>query len=105
MKRLKILKNSIRGTAKIPRITAFRSLKHILAQAIDDEKGHTLAYISDQKFSEKNPTEKAQRVGQELAKALKKQAIKQARFDKGNYKYHGRIKALVEALRQEGVKI
>ena len=105
MKRYKILKNSIRGTAKIPRITAFRSLKHILAQAIDDEKGHTLAYVSDQKFSEKKPTEKAQKLGQELAKALKKQDIKQARFDKGKYKYHGRVKTMVEALRKEGVKI
>ena len=108
------------GTAKIPRLSVFRSLKHISAQLIDDEKSRTLVAASDkelqkreagsgkrEKETDKNRTTKiatAFEVGQLLAEKAKAKKIKKCVFDKGCYKYHGRVKAVAEGARNSGLK-
>ncbi len=101
---------TISGTTEQPRLCVFRSLNHIYAQIIDDSAGNTLAsastIIADLKDkSEKvNKIEQAKLVGSQVAKEALGKGIKQVVFDRGGYRYHGRIKALAEAARQAGLK-
>jgi large subunit ribosomal protein L18 len=98
------------GTAGSPRLCVFRSLNHIYAQVIDDEKGHTLVTAStlDQEIKPsvngKAKSARAGLVGDLVAKRALDKGIKQVVFDRGGYKYHGRVKALAEAARQAGLK-
>ena len=103
----------IKGTAKVPRLCVFRSNKHIYAQLVDDEKGKTLISASDLDLkSQKTKTKKeltgksaiAYRAGQILAKKAIEKKIEKVVFDRGGYKYHGRIKALADAVREAGLK-
>ena len=105
-KRTMSVRSKITGTAERPRLNVFRSNQHIYAQAIDDKKGETLAAASDLGKSYKGTkTEKAEKVAKDLAKQLKKKKIKKLVFDRGPYQYHGRVKAVAEVLREEGIKI
>ena len=94
------------GTTERPRLTVFRSAKHIYAQVIDDSKGETLVSAStvanDVKTGKK--TEKAQAVGKALAEACKQKNITAVVFDRNGFKYHGRIKALADAARAAGLE-
>jgi large subunit ribosomal protein L18 len=98
------------GTASSPRLCVFRSLNHIYAQVIDDLKGHTLVAAStlDEEIKgsvdSKAKSAKAGLVGALVAKRALDKGIKQVVFDRGGYKYHGRVKALAEAARQAGLK-
>lgn len=97
------------GTKEIPRLYVFRSNKYIYAQTIDDEHGNTLVSVNDKDVfkkekSKKNKTEKAKIVGLEIAKKLKEKKINKIIFDRGGYKYHGRVKALAEGAREGGLK-
>ena len=96
----------IAGTAERPRLSVFRSSKHIYAQLIDDAKGVTLAAAGstgkDSKYGGNVAAAKA--VGQKLAEAAKAKGIKQAAFDRGHYRYHGRVKALADAAREGGLQ-
>jgi large subunit ribosomal protein L18 len=100
----------IAGTAARPRLCVFRSLSHIYAQVIDDEKGHTLITAStlDKEIKgsadSKAKSAKAELVGSLVAKRALSKGIEQVVFDRGGYKYHGRVKALAEAARQGGLK-
>jgi len=96
----------ISGTSKIPRLTVFRSLKHISAQLIDDDKGKTLISAQDTeiKTEKGKKMELAIEVGKLLAKKAQDKKIKRCIFDKSLYKYHGRIKALAEGARQGGLE-
>ncbi len=100
----------IEGTGSRPRLCVFRSLSYIYAQVIDDEKKHTLSSASslDQEIKEnssgKTKTEVAQLVGTLVAKRVSSLGISSVVFDRGGYKYHGRVKALAEAARQSGLK-
>jgi large subunit ribosomal protein L18 len=94
----------IRGTTARPRLTVFRSGQNIYAQIIDDSKGITLAAANSLKLKKKAKIETAQAVGETIAKAAQKKKIHQVVFDRGAYKYHGRIKALAEAARKLGLK-
>ncbi len=88
-----------------PRLTVYRSGKHIFAQIIDDAKARTLVSFSDLKIEEKTPkTERAKMVGAELAKLAKKKKISKVVFDRGWYKFHGRVKALADSAREQGLK-
>lgn len=98
------MRGKIFGTAKRPRLSVFRSGKHIRAQLIDDEKAETLASASDLALKEGTKTEKALVVGEELAKKALKLKIKKVVFDRGGYKYHGRVKAVAEGARKGGLK-
>ncbi|ADR37065.1 50S ribosomal protein L18 [Oceanithermus profundus] len=88
-----------------PRLTVYRSLSHIYAQIIDDEAGQTLVASSTLALGVKgNKTEAAKQVGADIAKKAASKGIKQVVFDRGAYKYHGRVKALAEAAREAGLE-
>jgi len=98
------------GTAERPRLNVFRSLKHIYAQVIDDDRGHTLATAStldpelDGKLKGLTKTDQARLVGKLLAERALAKGVKRVAFDRGGYKYHGRVKALAESSRQAGLE-
>jgi len=100
----------VEGTASRPRLCVFRSLNHIYAQVIDDEKRHTLVTASTLdpeikgEADGKAKSARAELVGSLVAKRALSEKIKQVVFDRGGYKYHGRVKALAEAARQAGLK-
>ncbi len=88
-----------------PKLTVFRSNKHIYAQIIDLRTGHVLVQSSDLKFkSDQKKIESAQKVGEDIAQKALKKEIKNVVFDRGQYKYHGRIKALAESARKLGLQ-
>ena len=95
------------GTSECPRLCVFRSNTNIYAQIIDDEKGSTLVSASslDKELNLKNNNiASAAKVGESLGKKAKKAGIKNVVFDRGGYKYHGRVKALAEAARENGLE-
>ena len=101
------VKSKISGSAATPRLNVFRSNGNIFAQIIDDEKGTTLVSASiDKELKLKNGgnIEAATKVGELLAKRAKEANIKTVVFDRGGYLYHGRVKALAEAARENGLK-
>jgi len=101
------IRAKIKGTEKYPRLSIFRSNKYIYAQLIDDLNGKTLVSVSDIKINKKNKlnkTEKAKEIGFSLAKKAINNKIKKIIFDRGGYKYHGRIKAVAEGAREGGLK-
>ena len=110
-RRHKRVRAKVEGTTSRPRLCVFRSLNHIYAQVIDDLKGHTLASAStlDPEIKSetvgKVKTGKAELVGSVVAKRALSKGINQVVFDRGGYKYHGRVKALAEAARQAGLKL
>ncbi len=94
----------IRGTADRPRLSVFRSLKHISAQLIDDTTGKTLASASDKDVEAKGkPVETAKAVGVFLAEKAKSAKVTTVVFDRGSYRYHGRVAALAEGARESGL--
>jgi large subunit ribosomal protein L18 len=100
----------VKGSPAKPRLCVFRSLSHIYVQIIDDEQGHTLVAASTLEpetkgqTDGKNKTNQAGLVGALVAKRAISKGIKEVAFDRGGYKYHGRVKALAEAARQGGLK-
>jgi large subunit ribosomal protein L18 len=110
MRRHARVRASVKGTAARPRLCVFRSLNHIYAQVIDDTAGHTLVAAStlDQEvkgeLDGKNKSGKSGLVGMMLAKRALAKGITQVAFDRGGFKYHGRVKALADAARKEGLK-
>ncbi len=101
------VRNRVFGTAERPRLNVFRSLAHIYAQVIDDEKGMTLAAASsmDKDFEGKGGNiEAAKKVGLAIAKKALDKGIKTVVFDRGGYIYHGRVAALAEAAREGGLE-
>ena len=106
-KRKARIRSKIKGTLLRPRLSVFRSNNYIYAQIINDEKGETLVAVSERelKGEKKNSKiEKARLIGQLLAKKVLKVGIKKIVFDRGSYKYHGRIKALAEGAREGGLE-
>lgn len=103
------VRHGIAGTPERPRLAVFRSLTHIYAQVIDDAAGHTLVAASDldadvrKGVTGKKKSEVAGLVGEALAKKAKDKGIKAVVFDRGGFKYHGRVKALAEAARKGGL--
>ena len=104
------IRRKISGTAERPRLTIFRSAKHIYGQVVDDGAGKTLAHFSTLSKDVKGPagdatkTDAAKLVGQAIAKALLAKGIDKIVFDRNGYLYHGRIKALADAAREAGLK-
>jgi len=104
------VRQKVKGTPSRPRLCVFRSLNHVYAQVIDDTKGHTLVSASTldpeirPETDGKTKTSKAELVGMMIAKRALSKGIKEVVFDRGGYKYHGRVKALAEAARQGGLK-
>jgi len=100
----------ISGTTERPRLNVYRSLENIYAQVIDDSKGHTLVSAStiDTEVAKmvkgKSKTEQAKVVGEIIAKRAADAGVSDVVFDRGGYKYHGRVKALAEGAREGGLK-
>src|SRR5574344_1827396 len=98
----------VSGTNEIPRLNVFRSNSNIFAQIIDDEKGITLVSASsidkELKLENGSNVEAATKVGELIAKRAKKAKITKVTFDRGGYLYHGRVKALAEAARENGLE-
>lgn len=103
------IRKKISGTSSIPRLSVFKSLNNISAQIIDDEKGITLVSASsidkDLKIKNGSNVEAAKVVGAEIAKRAKKAKISKVVFDRSGYLYHGRVKALADAARENGLNI
>jgi large subunit ribosomal protein L18 len=92
------------GTDQRPRLAVFRSNRHIYAQIIDDSAGRTLAAATSMALpGEGNKRDDARRVGAELARLAKQAGVSAVVFDRGGYKYHGRVQALAEAAREGGL--
>jgi len=104
------LRNRMRRLSDRPRLSVFRSLSNISVQLIDDLKGHTIACASslekDLKGSTQgmNKTDVAKKVGEALADRAKKAGVTKVAFDRGTYKYHGRVKALADGAREAGLE-
>ena len=99
------VRKRVKGTGARPRLSVFRSNRHIYAQIIDDERGHTLVTASsaDRGLGKGPKTSVAGAVGTSLAKRAITAGVKQVVFDRGGYKYHGRVMALAAAARGEGL--
>lgn len=103
------VRKKVHGTAERPRLSVYRSLSHIYAQVIDDERGHTLAAASDleQAARGKNglrKTDVAKQVGALVAERAKEHGITRVVFDRGGYRFHGRVQALAEGAREGGLE-
>ncbi|HZQ52128.1 MAG TPA: 50S ribosomal protein L18 [Bryobacteraceae bacterium] len=103
----KRIRRRVAGTPERPRLAIFRSLNHIYAQVIDDQKGHTLvAAASTEKDlrGKGGNVEGAKLIGKAVAERAKEKGITKVVFDRGGYLYHGRVKALADAARQAGLE-
>ena len=102
------IRKNISGTNEVPRLNVFRSAKHITAQIIDDEAGVTLVSASsidkELKLENGSNIEAATKVGELLAKRAKEHKITKVTFDRGGYQYHGRVEALANAARENGLE-
>ena len=104
------VRRRVSGTPDRPRLCVFRSLKHIQAQVIDDTNGHTLVAASTldgevrNQFDGKDKSAQAALVGEVIAKRALDAGITQIVFDRGGYKYHGRVKSLADAARKAGLE-
>jgi large subunit ribosomal protein L18 len=103
-------RHHLKGTPERPRLNVFRSSKHIFAQVIDDSQGRTLVAASTldtnirAQAKELTKVEEAKRVGKLIAERAQAAGIKQVVFDRGGFRYHGRVKALADASREAGLE-
>lgn len=104
LRRKNRIRAKVTGTAEVPRLAIFKSLSHSYAQLIDDKTGVTIAGTSDLKAKKGTKTERATEVGKAIAKMAQDKKIEKVVFDRGGFKYHGRIKAIAEAAREAGLK-
>ncbi|HUV70200.1 MAG TPA: 50S ribosomal protein L18 [Terracidiphilus sp.] len=100
------IRAKLSGTGERPRLNVYRSLNHIYAQVIDDQKGETLASASSLtlKLKTGGNIASAKETGKAVAELAVKQGIKKVVFDRGGYLYHGRVKALADAAREAGLE-
>ncbi len=99
------IRKSIHGNTERPRMTVFKSNKHIYAQIVDDSIHKTVVAASDEKLNSKmKKIESATEVGKEIAQKAVKAKITNVLFDRNGFKYHGRVKALADAAREAGLK-
>jgi large subunit ribosomal protein L18 len=105
LKRRRRVRAKVHGSPEQPRISVFRSNRGVFAQLIDDESGRTLAAVNwtEPELRSLGPMEQSRRVGELLAERAKAAGVERAVFDRGGYKYHGRVKALAEGAREGGL--
>ena len=105
LKRRRRVRAKVSGTAGRPRVSIFRSNRGLFAQLIDDERGHTLAAVqwTEGDLRDLKPGEQARRAGALLAERARAQGIETVVFDRGGYRYHGRVKALADGAREAGL--
>jgi len=103
--RHKRIRTKIYGTAEKPRLSVYKSLKHIYCQLIDDTKQSTLAFVASQKIPSKGKkVDKSKECGKAIAKLATEKGIKKVVFDRSGYLYHGRVRALAEGAREGGLE-
>jgi large subunit ribosomal protein L18 len=107
LRRRRRVRAKVRGTAERPRLAVFRSNRGVQAQLIDDVAGHTLAAVNwtEADLKELARMEQAKRAGELLAQRAKDAGVETCVFDRGGYRYHGRVKALAEGAREAGLKV
>ena len=98
------VRKHVAGSAAKPRLVVFRSLSHIYAQVIDDRAGRTLAAASDLDAAKAKKSERAKVVGKSVAERAKAAGVDEVVFDRGGYRYHGRVKALADGAREAGLR-
>jgi large subunit ribosomal protein L18 len=96
--------SKINGTSDRPRVSIFRSNKFIYAQAINDMEGKTIVSVNS-KDVKGTPVEQAKNIGLEIGKKLKELKVEKCVYDRGSYRYHGRVKSLAEGIREAGIII
>jgi len=101
------VRSQLKTNSELPRVSVFRSARHIYGQLIDDMTGNTLVSFSSLQLEKPNGDKKevAKQVGVELGKLVLAKKINSARFDRGRFLYHGRVKALADGLREAGLNI
>jgi large subunit ribosomal protein L18 len=106
LRRRRRVRSRVTGSAERPRLSVFRSNKGVFAQLIDDRAGHTLAAVNwiEPELKSLTATDQAKRAGELLAERAKAAGVETCVFDRGGYKYHGRVKALAEGAREGGLK-
>jgi large subunit ribosomal protein L18 len=107
MRRRRRVRAKVRGVAERPRVAVFRSNRGISAQVIDDDRGHTLASVTwtEPELRELGRMEQARRAGALLAERARAVDVQAAVFDRGGYRYHGRVRALADGLRDGGLAV
>jgi large subunit ribosomal protein L18 len=107
LKRRRRVRAKVVGTAERPRISVFRSNRGIQAQLVDDLAGRTLAAVSwtESDLRSLKPMEQAEKAGEVLAERAKSAGVDTAVFDRGGYRYHGRVKAFAEGVREGGLTV
>lgn len=105
LKRRRRVRAKVHGSAERPRISVFRSNRGLFAQLIDDESGRTLAAANwtEPELRSLKPMDQSRRIGELLAERAKSAGVESAVFDRGGYKYHGRVKALADGARDGGL--
>lgn len=104
LQRKRRIRGKVRGTQLRPRLAVFRSLRNIYAQVINDEQGFTLVSSHGKGTKSPNTVEGAREAGKHIAKKCLEKNITEVVFDRGGYKYHGKVKALAEGAREGGLK-
>lgn len=105
LRRRRRVRGKIRGTAERPRLSVFRSNRGVVAQLIDDDSGRTIAAVNwiEPELRELGAMEQAKRVGELVAERAKQAGVSSCVFDRGGYRYHGRVRALAEGAREGGL--
>jgi large subunit ribosomal protein L18 len=106
LRRRRRVRAKVRGTAERPRLSVFRSNRGIQAQLIDDVNGHTLAAVSwtEDELKSLSRMEQAKRAGELIAERAKAAGVETCIFDRGGYRFHGKVKALADGAREGGLK-
>jgi large subunit ribosomal protein L18 len=107
VRRRRRIRSKAVGTSERPRLSVFRSNRGIVAQLVDDDRGHTLASVRwfEPELRGMKSMERAKRAGELLAQRAKEAGIEACVFDRGGYKYHGQVKALAEGAREGGLTV
>ena len=106
LRRRRRVRAKVRGSAERPRLSVFRSNRGIGAQLVDDVKGHTVAAVNwtEDDLKELGRMDQGKRAGELIAERAKAAGVETCVFDRGGYRYHGRVKALAESAREGGLK-
>jgi large subunit ribosomal protein L18 len=106
LRRRRRVRAKVSGTAERPRLSVFRSNKGVCAQVIDDRSGRTLAAVNwiEPELRELGPMDQAKRAGELLAERAKAAGVETCVFDRGGYRYHGRVRALADGARESGLQ-
>jgi large subunit ribosomal protein L18 len=105
LRRRRRVRNKVNGSAQRPRLSVYRSNRGVFAQLVDDDSGTTLAAVNwtEDELRKLPPSEQAKRAGELIAERAKKAGVEACVFDRGGYRYHGRVKALAEGAREGGL--